>query len=170
MPRTRNKTDYSDLNYTKRIDHEAGHIPRQRIAEPAVCKTCNSVYSAGRWSPGSGVDNSIVGEEAKVVCPACVQVKTGTPLGFVYLKGSFQEIHAEEIQNLVRNEEKKINKNNPLARIMEIESSGDGITIATTTPHFAQHIGRALHRAYGGDIKYDLVSGEKLARVYWQRD
>ena len=172
MSGARKNTSYNDLNYTKRFDHDAGHVPRKRDTEPAYCSACNADYSGGRWSaddPGDLKKGPPVKTGRETVCPACEQERNGVPSGFVYLSGSFQMEHLDEIQNLLKNEVSKINKNNPLARIMSIESSGDEITLTTTTTHLAQHLGRAIKKAYGGDIRYDLSPGEDIARVYWNR-
>jgi len=44
------------------------------------------------------------------------------------------------------------------------------LMVTTTTEHLAKHFGRALKRAYTGDVRYDFSHENKLARVYWHRD
>ncbi len=106
----------------------------------------------------------------EIICPACLQIRNGEPEGYVYISGDFIAKHREEIENLLRNEEEKLNFTNPLARIMKIENEKEGFTLTTTTVHLAQHFGRALHRAYGGEVRYDVSREDVLARVYWERD
>lgn len=169
----RTNKKYTNVTFTKRVDHEAGHTSNKRISEPAICRKCEAVYSRGRWTFDKMVlksepYNKI--EPQATVCPACAQINTGIPAGFVYIKGGFFNEHQEEIENLLKNEEEKLSKTNPLARIMSTKKSKNRITITTTTEHLAQHFGRVLKNAYGGDVRYDFSHENKLARVYWERD
>ena len=74
------------------------------------------------------------------------------------------------LENLLKNEVEKISFTNPLARIMKLARTESGVLVTTTTEHLAQHLGRALKRAYGGDVRYDFSHENKLARVYWERN
>jgi NMD protein affecting ribosome stability and mRNA decay len=169
----RSKKKYTNLTFTKRVDHEAGHNTDKRISEPAICEECGAIYTKGRWT----LDEKVLDDDPfnkiepqKTTCPACVQIKTGIPAGFVYIKGNFFNEHKEEIENLLKNEEEKIGLTNPLARIMEFKRSKKRMTITTTTEHLAQHFGRVLKNAYSGDVRYDFSHENKLARVYWERE
>jgi NMD protein affecting ribosome stability and mRNA decay len=170
---SKHKTSYNDLNFSKRFDHDAGHVPKERMAEPAICNACQAIYSGGRWSLDDAAlkpDPFDKSSPAESVCPACEQIKSGVPLGFVHITGSVYGEHLTEIENLIKNEQQKILKNNPLARVMEFDVLTDEMIVKTTTKNLAQHLGRALHRAYGGEVRYDVSSEERLARVYWTRD
>ena len=169
----RSKKKYTNQTFTKRVDHEAGHVSKQRGSEPSICKECEAVYVNGRWT----LDKEFLTkdpfnriEAQTVICPACQQVKSDIPAGFVYIKGEFFKNHKGEIENLLKNEEKKLSLTNPLARIMKFKTKKDRLTVTTTTEHLAQHLGRALQRAYNGDVRYDFSHENKLARVYWERD
>ena len=167
----RSKKKYTNLTFTKRVDHEAGHASSKHPKEPAICRTCGAYYSSGHWkaeSPKTDPFDRVT--PRKTICPACAQIKEGEPAGFVYLSGEFLSKHSQEIENLLRNEEKKLKRTNPLSRIMGFEKSKSGITVSTTNEHLAQHLGRSLKNAYGGDVKYDFSHENKLARVYWSRD
>jgi hypothetical protein len=164
---------YTNVNFTKRVDHEIVHASRRKIKEPAICRECNAVYIKGRWTfdknalQTDGFDGI---EPQETVCRACLQKETGEPAGFVYLEGDFFKQHGEEIENLLRNEEEKIAETNPLARIIDWKKAKGRLTVTTTTEHLAQHLGRSLKRAYDGDVRYDFSHENKLARVYWHRD
>ena len=167
----RSKKKYTNLNFTKRVDHEAGHASSKHPPEPAVCGTCQAYYSKGHWSvEGPKADPFEKVTPRVTICPACEQINDGIPAGFVYLAGGFIDAHFEEIENLIRNEEKKLIQTNPLSRIMEMGKSKSGVTVKTTNEHLAQHLGRALKKAYGGNVRYDFSHENKLARVYWNRD
>jgi hypothetical protein len=170
------KSKYTNATFTKRVDHEAGrHRPARAMSEPAVCEFCGAIYVNRRWSSASLHPATQRHEHWRpaqtTICPACVQISTGEPRGFVYLDGAFVDAHTEEIQQLVLNESKRALEDNPLARIMDWKR-GDGhkVTIATTTEHLAQRLGHAVQKAFGGNADYDFSHENKLARVSWQRD
>jgi NMD protein affecting ribosome stability and mRNA decay len=164
---------YTDVYFKKRVDHEAGHARDRRIGEPAICAECAAVYTKGRWTfekdfLTADPFNKIKPQET--ICPACRQIETGEPAGFVYLEGGFLNEHKEEIENLLKNEAAKTVETNPLARIINFQNTKTGMTVTTTTEHLAQHLGRSLKKAFDGDVRYDFSHENKLARVYWQRD
>jgi hypothetical protein len=170
------KKPYSNVTFTKRVDHEAGrHRPSRARSEPAVCKDCGAVYSNRRWraaqtDPGNEHHGQLKPPQ-QTVCPACIQERTGEPRGFVYLDGGFFGIHHEEIEQLLRNEAERAAEDNPLARIMEWKhGEGHKLAVTTTTEHLAQRLGHALEKAFGGATNYDFSHENKLARVCWQRD
>lgn len=163
---------YTNATFTKRVDHEAGHAPRTRESEPAVCAECRAVLEKDRWARAAK-DDVLIYEKSgarTTVCPACRQIKTGEPAGFVYLDGEFLAAHRAEIENLLQNEQARAAADNPLARIMRLETDAGKLVVSTTTEHFAQQLGHALNRAYGGEVRYDFSHENKLARVYWHRD
>lgn len=172
----RSKKPYTNATFTKRVDHEAGrHRPSKALNEPAVCEACGAVYANRRWTAsdsGSEVnDHKSWRPTQKIVCPACIQKRTGEPRGFVFLDGTFFVTHHEEIEQLLRNEAERAAEDNPLARIMEWKRDGSHkLTVTTTTEHLAQRLGNALEKAYGGNTLYDFSHENKLARVNWLRE
>ena len=172
----RSKKRYSNVTFTKRVDHEAGrHRPSRALSEPAVCEECGAVYANRRWSAAN------LGSEDKRhkhwrppetrVCPACAQQGTGEPRGFVFLDGAFFVTHREEIEQLLRNEAERAAEDNPLARIINWKrGGGHKLTVSTTTEHLAQRLGHALEKAFKGSAHYDFSHENKLARVNWQRE
>lgn len=163
---------YTNTTFTKRVDHEAGHAPRTRASEPAICTQCEAVLDKGRWTLASKTEFFAYEKRGArhTVCPACLQINKGEPAGFVYLDGEFLAAHRAEIQHLLVNEAQRAAANNPLARIIYMKKYADKLVVSTTTEHFAQQLGHALNDAYGGDVRYDFSHENKLARVYWHRD
>ena len=133
------------------------------------------MYSSRRWTASRSTLTKSPDEHLApaqtTLCPACKQQRTGEPRGFVFLDGDFFSSHAEEIEQLLRNEAKRAAADNPLARIMELKP-GDGhkLTVSTTTEHLAQRLGQALEKAFDGSVHYDFSHENKLARVSWRRD
>ena len=172
----RSKKPYTNVTFTKRVDHDGGrHRPSRAMSEPAVCQDCGAVYANRRWTTaGSGSENERHKHwrpSQKIVCPACTQLRSGEPRGFVFLDGAFYDAHHEEIQQLMRNEAERTAQDNPLARIMEFKRDRKHkLTITTTTEHLAQRLGHVLEKAFGGTTEYDFSHENKLARVKWRRD
>ncbi len=133
--------------------------------EPTVCTVCNSVYIEGRWTwyePPFKAN--------QVVCPACQRIADNYPAGQLELKGSFFAKHREEMLNLIRNEEKLEKNEHPLERIMDITEDQDQTLITTTGIHIARRIGKALSRAYQGELSFTYGDGEKTIRMLWSRE
>ena len=164
---------YTNVTFTKRVDHEGGrHRGSRAITEPAVCRECRAVYVNRRWEGASGpIDAQQKSRPARlIICPACLQMRSGEPRGFVYLDGPFYVTHKQEIERLLRNEAARAEADNPLARIMKFTRGKDPrLTISTTTEHLAQRLGHALEKAFAGHTHYDFSHENKLARVKWQR-
>lgn len=132
--------------------------------EPTVCTRCKAVFASGRWSW------SDIPEEAnEVTCPACQRMADNLPAGYVDLSGDFLQEHWDEIKNLIRNEEKKETGDHPMERIMRMEREGDRVLVTTTGIHMARRIGKALARAYQGEMDFQYGDAEKTIRVYWRR-
>jgi hypothetical protein len=171
-----NKTKkYTNLNFTKRVDHETGGQTVHNPNEPAVCKKCGAVYENRRWAAKEFVPLHELFEHwktvASVVCPACKQVEQGVVGGYVSVSGDFFEKHRGEIKNLLKNEEKRALEDNPLSRVINWhEESGGRLTIETTTEHLAQRFGHVLEKAFHGEVKYDFSHENKVARVTWHRN
>jgi hypothetical protein len=107
----------------------------------------------------------------RTTCPACRTVDAGVARGYVHVEGAFFRAHAAEVHHLLDNEVRRAAEDNPLGRTMgRIEELGGRLLVATTTEHLAQRLGRALQKAFGGEVRYDFSHENKLARVYWRRD
>ena len=171
-----NKRKYTNATFTKRVDHEAGrHRTLRAGSEPAMCESCGAIYANRRWTAAnqeSGNDQHKHWRPTQlIVCPACKQIRTGEPRGFVYLDGAFFVAHHDEIEQLLRNETERAAEDNPLARIMEWKRDDrHKLTVSTTTEHLAQRLGHALEKAFGGSTHYDFSHENKLARVNWVRE
>ncbi len=160
--------------FTKRVDHDGGrHRTLRAAAEPLICRTCGAIYADRRWTL-QPLDRVLAGRHhlpVETICPACVQQAQGVPGGFLYLEGPFLKDHRDEIERLVTNEAERAAQDNPLGRIMRWDRDKKGrLCVVTTTEHLAQRLGHAVHKAFGGDVRYDFSHENKLARVYWHRE
>ncbi len=164
---------YTNTTYTKRVDHHGGeHRSARAAAEPRVCVGCGAVYERRRWIAGSTPRARLAGQSAEpTLCPACDRKQKGEARGFLTLRGGFLAGHREDIEALLRREEERAVVDNPTGRILDWDTSVEGVLkLSTTTEHLAQRLGRAVHKAYAGDVQYDFSHENKLARVTWTRD
>lgn len=148
------------------------YISEESLPENTVCKQCGSVHTADRWYlKGQVPEDKVFRPQAgTTVCPACRKQADRQPGGIVTLSGAFLSDHSEEILNLIRNENAKAQTGNPLERIMDMQSDHEEMVITTTNEKLAQRIGRAVHKAYSGEIDYQFGEDNKQARVNWRRE
>lgn len=155
--------------YKKRIVTRDSYVPRggQGVA---VCEGCRAVYRNKRWYRESDAvkEGAAI---AKVVCPACLKIRDDFPGGIVTLQGDYVLPHKGDLLKLVRNEEERARGYNPLERVMSIRENGRGsIVINTTNEKLAQRLGRALRKAFHGEVTYRWSHDNKLVRVDWVRE
>jgi len=139
----------------------------------SVCGSCRAVYRNKRWyaDEKTGVTAAVARGVELTVCPACLKIRDDFPGGIVTLKGGYVLAHKQEIMHLVRNEEERARGFNPLERIMAFKENGYGsLVITTTNEKLAQRLGRALKKAFHGDVSYRWSHDDKLVRVEWLRD
>ncbi len=137
-----------------------------RFADPSGCPRCGASYRRGRWTWETPTKT-----EPRALCPACQRIRDNYPAGYVNLVGTFAEEHADEIRNLIRHVEERERREHPLKRVISIRPRAreKGLEVTTTDVRLADSIGRALHRAYQGDLRSSWSEGETLLRVTWQR-
>ncbi len=140
-------------------------------AGEAVCPRCKSVFKDKRWFIDEELSQELLEAEnvPKIFCPGCRKALENYAMGYLYISGEFWKTHREEIMRLINNEVEKARGLNPLHQIINIVDDGETTIIETTTDHLAQRLGRALYRAYKGDLEFRWSKGDKLVRVYWKR-
>ncbi|MFN3921411.1 MAG: BCAM0308 family protein [Caldimicrobium sp.] len=138
----------------------------------AVCPKCKSVFKDKRWFIDEELAEELLEDEKvpKLLCPGCRKALEKYAMGYLYISGNFYLTHAEDIMRLINNEVEKARGLNPLHQIISTYEDNDTFVIETTTDHLAQRLGRALYKAYKGDLEFKWAKGEKLVRVYWRRN
>ena len=138
-----------------------------------VCSECHAVFQGQHWYLADQARKAGVrlGEKSPTsgLCPACQKSRDNVPGGILTISGVFAAQHREEIFNLIHNENERAMGVNPLERVMSVEGTEDGFEVTTTNERLAQRIGRALHKAYDGEVIYRWSGDTKLARVAWRR-
>jgi len=149
------------------------YISDKGLKEPTICPACNLVYTKKKWIVNNNLFEKISNEKNyhAVLCPACHKIKDKYPMGVLNLSGQFLQDHKNDVELLLRAEEKRAQERNPLERIMKVDTSKDNnIVIETTTDSLALRLGRALDHAYKGAHKYNFSYGDKFVRVSWERN
>jgi hypothetical protein len=158
--------------YKKKTSTPDPYLPRGASRKISVCEGCRAVYMNKRWYAESAVDETALRnpEAAKIVCPACLKIRDNFPGGIITLKGGYVLPHKQALMNLIKNEEDRARGLNPLERVMSVKENGYGnIVIFTTNERLAQRIGRAIKKAFHGEVAYHWSHDNKLARVDWVR-
>lgn len=148
------------------------YLPWGARGEILTCKSCHSVYYQKRWylEDEFPVRKEEMTPTGVIICPACRKIQDHFPGGVVTLRGHFLSKHKDEILHLVKNEEDRARKVNPLERIISVKDQGSIVEIHTTSERFAQRIGREVARAYKGAASYHWAGDDKFVRVDWERE
>ncbi|MDI6850943.1 MAG: BCAM0308 family protein [bacterium] len=150
------------------------YMDKNIYKDPTICPTCGLVYHNKTWKRDDELAKKM--KSTKEVeykdCPACRKVKDNYPLGVFIIKGEVvnDERRIAEIQNLIKHEVEKESVSNPLARVMKIEKFDDRFEISTTTEGLAVRIGKAVNKAYQGEIEFIFSESDKFLRVIWHKD
>jgi hypothetical protein len=140
--------------------------------EASVCTTCKAVYQNKRWFFDDKLFGKLAGTDKarEVTCPTCRKIKDRYPEGILTLSGEFLGEHKDEILTLLKNEAARVSGRSVADRIITMtEESGDRLVVETTTEKLAQHLGRAVYKAYKGDLDFRWSEMDKFVRVYWRR-
>ena len=149
----------------RRIPEEGG--AQGKLPELAVCPGCGASYRKGRWTWQAAPVGSY-----ERTCPACERIAARYPAGVLRAEGAFAVAHRDELVALVRNVEERERATHPLKRVMGIEEDERGFVAETTDAELARALGRALHRAYSGELEQAPTTAERenLVRVRWLRE
>jgi NMD protein affecting ribosome stability and mRNA decay len=139
---------------------------REKLADATACPNCGASYREGRWT----WEPALVGSSEQQ-CPACERIAGRYPAGVLRVEGAFAREHRGDLIGLVRNVEERERAEHPLNRVMSIEENENGFVVETTNGKLAQALGRALHKAYAGQLEHPPTTADKenLVRVRWVR-
>ncbi len=145
--------------------NERPYLSSRKYKGVVVCPECKLVFVDGKWKKTEPPE-----EYQEHLCPACRRIKDNYFGGILYLKSDLLKTKKEEILNLIKNKEAQAMLSNPLRRIGKIEEvSDDEIVVYTTFEHLATSLGKAIKKAYKGELTIQYREGEKAARVYWTK-
>ena len=137
-----------------------------KLPQGTACPKCGASYRAGRWTWQPAPAGA-----RKRICPACERIAERYPAGVLRVEGKFAAEHRADLIGLVRNVEERECSRHPLKRIMKIANRRNGFVAETTDGKRAQSLGRALHKAYAGELEHPPTTAdtENLVRVRWLR-
>lgn len=140
--------------------------------EASLCTECSALYQNKRWFFDEKMARRLAGAKTvrEVVCPTCRQIKDHYPEGFLTLSGEFFKERKDEILKLLEKEAARVAGRSVMDRIIQLVPQGkDSLVVETTTEKLAQHLGRAVYRAYKGELDFRWAEMNKFVRVYWKR-
>lgn len=145
--------------------------PETGFKDSTICQECFAVYRHKRWQLDPDMVKKLENSPMAhwVTCPGCRKVAENYPEGVVTLRGDYLWDHEKEIRNILHNEADRITAKNPLAKIVDMASDSDGLVIKTTEQKLAEHLGRFLNRAHGGQLHLDWSGSPRICRVSWER-
>jgi NMD protein affecting ribosome stability and mRNA decay len=140
--------------------------------EAAVCQVCRALYQGKRWFFDDKLLNRLAGtpKMREVTCPTCRKIEDRYAEGILTLSGEFLTQHRDEIVRLLESEAARVSKRNVMDRVIQMTAAGkDKLVVETTTEKLAQHLGRAVYRAYKGELNFNWGEPNRFVRVYWSR-
>jgi NMD protein affecting ribosome stability and mRNA decay len=148
------------------------YVARRPKGGLAVCPGCHAIFEKKRWHLDEPRYQELTRKRAAEVrtCPACRKIKDRYTEGIMTLKWAGLRAHGEEVRNLLRQEEARARRVNPLERIMDIKQNRSEWQVTTTNVTLAQRLGNELERAFHGKAHYHWAHGDKLAHVVWERE
>lgn len=140
--------------------------------DPTICPQCHLVFHNKRWQWNEELYRKLKKERTadEKLCPACRKIKDRYYMGEVILGGAFLQERKDEILRIIQNLEEEEKAHRPLSRIMWIEDEGGTVRVYTTSEHLAVALGRAVNKAYQGELSVEFADGQKFARVIWRRE
>lgn len=92
------------------------------------------------------------------------------PHGYLHIAGAFANGHRGEIEAALAREARRASEASPAARIIAIDTDTGSLLVSTTTEHLAHRLGRALVKAFGGELHSGFGLRNNLALVWWQHE
>jgi NMD protein affecting ribosome stability and mRNA decay len=170
---------YKDRKWSGEKGKKFGHAGRvedpyrlEEGQEAAICHQCHALYQGKRWFFDEKLYQRLAGTSKvrEVLCPTCRKIKDHYPEGILTLSGEFFQEHKEEIVTLLKNEAARVGNRNVMDRVIQMMEEGkDKLVVETTTEKLAQHLGRAVYKAYKGDLNFRWSEMNRFVRVYWSR-
>jgi len=170
---------YQERKWTGEKGKKFGHAGRTddpyqppEGQEASLCTTCKALYQNKRWFFDEKLAKKLAGTDKvkEVICPTCRKIKDHYYEGVLTLSGPFFQERQEEILTLLKNEAGKVAGRSVQDRIISITPEGDDkLVVETTTEKLAQALGKAVYRAYKGELDIRWSEMNKFVRVYWRR-
>jgi NMD protein affecting ribosome stability and mRNA decay len=135
-------------------DDKAPRVVRSaaRPEEGAICRGCDAVYRRKTWRRRPLLPSDRL-SAARVLCPACHQVRSRRSFGEVVLRGPAVE-GRRDILRRIRHIAERAVFTQPERRVVAIEPRADGVHVLTTSQKLAHRVAVELTKAFGGHARY----------------
>lgn len=151
---------------------EGGGRPAPDTPGTLICPRCHAISQEKRWFLDEPLYEALKDSPGTraVICPGCNAVERGLYDGEVVLRSPLLAANKDVALNLIRNEEARVRRDNPLARLASVEDRGEEIRVLTITPFLAHRIGKEFEKAYHGELEIQNLPDERFTRVRWTRE
>jgi NMD protein affecting ribosome stability and mRNA decay len=170
---------YEERKWTGERGKKFGHAGRtedpylpEEGQEASLCSTCRALYQNKRWFFDEKLAGKLAGtaKVKEVTCPTCRKIKDNYPEGILTLSGEFIKDHKDEIIARLKKEAERVSARSVADRIISLkEEAKDRLVVETTSEKMAQHLGRAVYKAYKGELSFKWGEMTKFVRVFWSR-
>jgi len=170
---------YEERKWTGERGKKFGHAGRTEDPylpaegqEASLCSTCRALYQNKRWFFDEKLAGKLAGtaKVKEVTCPTCRKIKDNYPEGILTLSGEFIKDHKDEIIARLKKEAERVSGRSVADRIISLNEEGkDRLVVETTSEKMAQHLGRAVYKAYKGELSFKWGEMTKFVRVFWSR-
>lgn len=143
-----------------------------RARKPRCVKIGHALYQGKRWFFDEKLYGKLAGagKVRHVVCPTCRKIKDHYVEGYLTLSGEFLVEHKDEIVTLLEKEAARVGNRSCDDRIIQMApEKDDKLVVETTTEKLARHLGRAIYKAYKGELSFRWSDPNLFVRVYWSR-
>ncbi len=170
---------YEERKWTGQKGKKFGHAGRaedpyqpEEGQEASLCSTCRAIYQNKRWFFDEKLAGKLTGTSKvkEVMCPTCRKIMDHYPEGILTLSGEFLKERKDEIVTLLKKEAERVAGRSVADRIIAMtEEAKDRLVVETTSEKMAQHLGRAVYKAYKGELDFRWGEMTKFVRVNWSR-
>ncbi len=141
-----------------------------RLAEPAICLRCGSVFSRQTWRRPRRVSHGDLARATWTTCPACRQAAEGTAFGRVVIRGAYAAAHEAQIRGRIKNVAARARFTQPERRVISAERQGAVLEVLTTSQKLAHRIVHELKKAFRGRARYSWSDTDGALFATWERD
>ncbi|MBI2448025.1 hypothetical protein HYV44_00490 [Candidatus Microgenomates bacterium] len=142
----------------------------KRKSSPAilVCPECGIIQTKKRWFHDAEILESKKKEYLEKLCPGCEAVKNGWVEGEVVLKNRITFLVPQQIENMIKNQEKKALDDDCRNRVVKIQKFKNMWKVFTASVFLARMIGEHLEKQYQSKTSYKFGRGQKYVYVVWE--
>ncbi len=147
---------------------EGDHV---RAPGVSICPTCQAVWEHKRWRIADEAFVRLVAAAgvAQRTCPACKQIAGRQFDAHLVLEGELLESRRDEVVHLILATERELRRDNPMFRLAAVVPGQEALEVWTIGTHLAERLGRAIERAFGGELTVHHDRGDGPMQLHWRQ-